>query len=122
MARTPRGDRAPTRPEPLDPFGRLSGRVEDDGDAVLLALSGEIDEDTSGALVLRLPQIAAAGSGDVVLDMAMVTFIDSSGLRALLDMKRRMTSDGRRLVMRNASGAVRRLMDLSVMGGLLGCE
>ncbi len=111
-----------THPEPFDPYGRLRGRVEAAGSGFRVALSGEIDEDTSGALLLRLPQIAAGSTGDVVLDMDMVSFIDSSGLRALLDLRRRMTSEGRRLLVRNASGPVRRLLELSGMDGLLSLE
>lgn len=87
-----------------------------------LALKGEIDEHTSAALLGRLPQIAALTDGDLVLDMAMVTFIDSSGLRALLDLKRRLNAQGRRLVLRDAGGPVRRLLELAGMDGLLGLE
>ena len=57
--------------------------------------------------------IGAAAAGDVELDMADVTFIDSSGLAAVIEGHLRLAPQGRRLVLVERSPAVQRLLDLS---------
>ena len=57
--------------------------------------------------------IGAAEVGDVELDMADVTFIDSSGLAAVIEGHLRLAPQGRRLVLVERSPVVQRLLDLS---------
>lgn len=70
---------------------------------------GELDEAT-GAELDRL----LSGRPDVTLiDLGEVSFVDSAGLRALLLASQRLAADGRALVIRRSSGAVRRVMRLA---------
>jgi anti-anti-sigma factor len=48
-----------------------------------------------------------------VLDLSAVDFVDSSGLRVLIDAHQRLTDDRRSLVLADPSPAVRRLFDIS---------
>ena len=48
-----------------------------------------------------------------MLDLASVTFIDSSGLRVLIDAHRRAEADGRVLVIVHPSPPVSRLFEIS---------
>lgn len=74
----------------------------------MFRLEGELDvAETDGFL-------AATGDvdgGDVVLDLRDLAFIDSSGVRALLQLADRM-DEGDLLILRNPVPAVRRVFDL----------
>jgi anti-anti-sigma factor len=80
-----------------------------------VAVSGELDL----ATVPRL-SAAVAEHGDakvLVLDMTATTFIDSTGVRALLQADRR--SAGSRLVVVAGDGPVRRVLELCELDGRL---
>jgi anti-sigma B factor antagonist len=72
------------------------------------ALVGEIDANTAG----RLTQ-AFDGPGDLVLDLSGVEFVDSSGLRVLIELHQNRSQAGGSLVLRTPSPAVRRLLEVS---------
>ena len=83
-----------------------------DGVAVL-RVEGEIDLLTAPELERALRDGAAAGD-TLEADLREVSFIDSTGLRLLLEARDRVTSAGGRLLLRIAQGgAVERLLVLS---------
>ena len=69
-------------------------------------LSGELDMATAP----RIAEIPPRRHGAVILDFTHVTFIDSIGIWALVNLVRGM--DGGTLVIRNASGNVKRTLEL----------
>lgn len=74
-----------------------------------IALEGEIDAHTA-------PQLANAlrgRSGLVTVDMSGVEFVDSSGLRVVIEAHQGFERDGGRLVLSNLSPAVQRLLEIS---------
>lgn len=77
-----------------------------------LRLVGDVDAAGVDALVAELDPLPGTDS-DVIIDLAEVTFIDSSGLRTLVEAHQRADHAGRRLVMADPSVAVRRLFDIS---------
>src|SRR5215217_1839092 len=82
-----------------------------------LVVSGELDL----ATVPRL-SAAVAEHGDakvLVLDMTATTFIDSAGVRALLQADGRSAGSGSRLVVVAGDGAVRRVLELCQLDGRL---
>jgi anti-sigma B factor antagonist len=67
----------------------LTVDLRDDGDRSVLALTGELDLDSVGQLRQRAQeQVAAGRCQTLTLDMAGLTFIDSSGLGLLIDLRR----------------------------------
>ena len=76
-----------------------------------LIATGEIDAHSVPALVAALDPLP--GDGDVSLDMSAVDFMDSSGLRVLIDAHQRATVDGRRVVLVRPSKAVHRVIEIS---------
>jgi anti-anti-sigma factor len=83
----------------------------DEVETVLVA-RGEIDMATVDELRRGLRRLVeSAGERNVVVDLADVTFIDSSGLEALVRAEPRGTAS--RLVLRSASPAVRRLLEVT---------
>ena len=79
-------------------------------------LSGEIDaasaSDLAAAISPRTP-------GRATLDIAEVSFMDSSGLRVLVEASLRARNDGGSLVLLNPQHAIRRLVILSGLAGHL---
>jgi len=81
-----------------------------------LSLSGEIDAHTAPRVADAL---AGTGSTVVDVDMSGVEFVDSSGLRVLVEAHQRLESSGGVLRLVDASPAVRRLLQISGIDGYL---
>jgi anti-sigma B factor antagonist len=82
-----------------------------------VVVSGELDLATAPRL-----SAAVAEHGDaklLVLDMNATTFIDSTGVRALLQAERHSLGSGSRLVVVAGDGAVRRVLELCGLDGRL---
>ncbi|MGF1597964.1 MAG: STAS domain-containing protein [Acidimicrobiales bacterium] len=84
-------------------------------DPATLLLDGEIDLHTAGEFRHHLTVLDA--SADNVVDLARVSFIDSSGLRAFIEAHRRHGETGGRPVLRQPSDVV---VSLFTMTGLIG--
>lgn len=83
-------------------------------------LDGEIDMATADDLS-ELLQGERTNADPIELDFSGVTFMDSSGLRALLEGAGR--SDPKHpLVILNPSAQVQRVLDISIPGGTPGLE
>jgi anti-anti-sigma factor len=92
------------------PFGARS--QEKDGVATI-ALSGELDLAAVPTLTENLAPFEGNGVSTIVLDLQDLTFIDSSGLLALLEARRRAMSNAHRLLLSGPSPAARRLIELT---------
>lgn len=76
-----------------------------------ISVHGELDIATADELERELR--AAVSCGDVVLDLRAVSFMDSSGLRALLVASREAREAGRRLLVLPGSGQVLRVIEMA---------
>ena len=74
---------------------------------------GELDIATAPELERELTAVVAAPGGDIVLDLRSVTFIDSSGLRAVLVASRSAVDASRRLIVVPGDGQVLRVIQLA---------
>lgn len=72
----------------------------------VLVLSGEIDMAAASALANGLGDLVGAESTTLTLDVAQVTFVDSTGIRFLLQLLR----DGRPVVLLDAPDHMQRLL------------
>jgi anti-sigma B factor antagonist len=59
------------------------------GAAARLAILGELDMRTTEQLLNSLDEQLAAGASEVTLDLSELSFMDSSGLRLLIDLHNR---------------------------------
>ncbi len=75
-----------------------------------VALQGEIDAHSAPTLAQRFHTLPA---GDIVIEMAEVTFMDSSGLRILIDLQQRADEASQRLVLDSPSQSVVRLLEVA---------
>jgi anti-anti-sigma factor len=83
-------------------------------------LEGELDMATADDLSQLLRDASTTG-GPIVLDFSGVSFMDSSGLRALLERAGKPNGNGP-VVILNPSDQVRRVLEISIPGGTPGLE
>ncbi len=80
-----------------------------------LVLAGEIDSYTAP----ELADLLAKHQDVDAVDLRDVTFIDSSGLRVIVEAHQRRAEEERVLVLRSPSQAVQRLLEISGVAGHL---
>lgn len=81
---------------------------------LIATLCGDVDIANAGLLVdAVIAETETAPAPGVVLDFAGVPFMDSSGLRAVLEISRRLEEDAAGLVLLNPVSAVRQLLTLA---------
>lgn len=95
-------------------------RSERTGDTVRLHLSGEIDMVTATVLEASLSKAECDPAFGIVVDLEKVTFMDSSGVHALLRAADRASHSGIQFAVVNASPRVARVFQLTRSGHLLG--
>jgi anti-sigma B factor antagonist len=83
------------------------------GDSDRCRVVGELDLASAPALRDHLAEM----DGDIELDCSGVSFIDCSGLSALVDAQRTCQAAGVRLVLVDPSRCVTRLVDLAGLSG-----
>jgi anti-sigma B factor antagonist len=86
-----------------------------DAGGIELKLTGELDLETTPALDEQLARINGSHGGRLLVDLGGVEFMDSTGLAAIVRAQRAATSSGHTLLLRRATGQVRRLFDLTGM-------
>ncbi|HET6952599.1 MAG TPA: STAS domain-containing protein [Acidimicrobiales bacterium] len=96
-------------------------QVAAEGPDLVARVSGELDLAVRAQLVARVSDALSAADppGRLVADLGDVTFCDSSGLAALLDLQRVATDTGFRLMLRDVPPQVARLLDLTDVDGWL---
>lgn len=100
---------------------RCGLRVRHDGDtAVVVDPHGELDVATAPRLNLTLTELRADGVRQVTVDLAHVTFLDTAGLRVLLECDRLLRARGGALTLVNASARIVRLLHVTRTAHLLG--
>jgi anti-sigma B factor antagonist len=87
-----------------------------------LRVGGEIDVFTAPTLAASLAELTATPSARVEIDLDGVTFIDSTGLRVLIEADRRMRDRESVLALVRPSRAVSRLLELTALGDWLTVE
>jgi anti-sigma B factor antagonist/stage II sporulation protein AA (anti-sigma F factor antagonist) len=100
---------------PDDP---LALDVRRDGPATRIVATGALD--LASAAELRTAAYEASdGARDVVLDLRGLTFIDSSGLGTLLNLRGELRREGVRMVVDTEDGPIRRALESTGLGELL---
>jgi anti-anti-sigma factor len=79
----------------------------------LLTVSGAVDLQTRGELLRAGRQALATGSGALVLDLGAVSFVDSTGIGALIELGHDAADSGGGLVLRNPSKRVVRILEVT---------
>lgn len=90
----------------------LSVRGERRGDTHYVEPVGELDIATAELLEAELRTAEESDADTIMLDLSGLAFIDSTGLRVVLDFNERCGGDAGRLRVIAGSPAVERLLDI----------
>src|SRR5215212_4904587 len=85
----------------------------EEGEAARLELRGELDMATAPVLERVIKTAARSHPDRIVLDLSGLSFVDVSGLRAILDAARSARRDGRSVVITNPMPHIVRLLELT---------
>jgi anti-sigma B factor antagonist len=91
-----------------EPIATFRASAHEAGSEVVVVAEGELDLVGAPRLLDAIP----GGSGPVVLDLAGVQFMDSSGLRSLLEARQSCIDAGRPFAIARPSAAVSRVLEL----------
>jgi anti-sigma B factor antagonist len=91
--------------------------VADGDDARVVSLHGQLD--LANADRVRDVLTGGVSGSRVVVDLADLSFVDSSGVAALLAARGEITEAGHGFELRGAKGIVRRVFDVTGLASLL---
>lgn len=97
----------------------LQLQVSDEGSVTRLSLGGELDLDGVGAIERTIRRLLPESS-DVVVDLERLRFIDSTGIRMLLEIKRSFTARGSDVAFTPGGPQVQRVFAVSGVERVLG--
>jgi len=89
------------------------------GTTSCVRVAGELDVATAGLMEDGLTLATDAPGTHLVVDAARLTFIDAAGLGVIVLANKRLAASGGEMVVRGASGIVRRVFELTGLTGLL---
>lgn len=87
----------------------------------VVALSGEVDADNCAEVSKGLLAEARIAP-NLELDISGLTFLDSSGISALLQVKSDLQADGHDLILISPTNSVRRVLEITGLLGVFGLE
>jgi anti-sigma B factor antagonist len=91
----------------------LDVTTQDSGGQVTISLKGELDLSSVGKVQEELGRVEAEGPALLVLDLSSLTFLDSTGLRAVVTADERARENGRRFVVVRGPDAVQRVFTIT---------
>jgi anti-sigma B factor antagonist len=102
-----------------DELNELDIAADINDDLARVEVSGELDISSSPRLIAAVRDLAQPPVRRVDLDTMGVTFIDSTGVRALIVARSEAARGGVDLVLVNPSRAVSRVVEMTGLAGLL---
>ena len=109
----------PLRAGDVTELGGLTILSEREGDIHTIGLSGELDLATAEGVRAELDRVEGGDARSIVLDLSGLTFMDSTGVRLLVQAHLRSTADSERLTLLRGQAAVQRVLQLSGVDVLL---
>jgi anti-anti-sigma factor len=95
--------------------GKLTVHSERDGIMHTVRLQGELDLATAEKLERELLRVEGSDAQSIVLDLSALTFIDSTGVRLIIQAAARSRADSQRLALLRGPRAVQRVFELTGM-------
>lgn len=115
---TPR-QRDVTRAGELIELGELKMRSAREGETHTICLFGELDLATAADVEQELERVEATDATAIVLDLSGLTFMDSTGVRLVVNAHTRSRAEHHSLTLLRGQAAVQRVMELSGVDELL---
>jgi anti-anti-sigma factor len=104
--------RPAVEPDP-DGWRRFKCRVEPHRDELWFAAEGELDLETSAELRAQFTQHMDRGFPTLVLDLRAVSFVDSTGLRTVIEAQKAARARGIGFALMPGPPGVQRLFELT---------
>ena len=95
--------------------GRLTVHSERDGIMHTVRLEGELDLASAEQLERELLRVERSDALSIVLDLSALEFIDSTGVRLIIQADARSRADSHRLALLRGPRAVQRVFELTGM-------
>jgi anti-sigma B factor antagonist len=92
---------------------RFECLVEPDRDQVVVRPQGELDMATVPQVDEQVRELVESGFKKVVIDLGSLTFLDSTGIRMLLQWTATADTDGIDFALLPGTGAVERVLDIT---------
>jgi anti-sigma B factor antagonist len=102
--------------------GSLAIRRTKDGSRLVLVLCGELDLGSAPVLESELSNPVAASYRHIVVDLTQLAFMDSRGLRALVQAHKTAQSSHKAFSLRRGGRQVQRLFDVTGRSALFTFE
>jgi len=93
--------------------GQFSATVQTENGEVVVEVRGELDEHTAPRLRETLGELATQDIASLSLDLGQMTFIDSTGLGALVGALKRSRAAGGDVTLKHPSTATRKVLELT---------
>jgi anti-sigma B factor antagonist len=100
-------------------LGRLTMSSEREGDMHTIVLAGELDVAAADRVQHELERVEASDALSIVVDLSGLTFMDSTGVRLLIQAQARSRADSDRLLVLRGPGPVQRVFELCGVDDLL---
>jgi anti-anti-sigma factor len=94
-------------------------RIVRNGERIQIVPCGELDIATTPQLERAIAEATADAAAELVLDLRQLTFMDSTGLRALAQANSRAEEAGVSLSIVRGPRQIERVLEISGLGGLL---
>ncbi len=85
-----------------------------------ICIGGEIDFSVSPEVREKLIEFSEKTQGDIILDLASLQYIDSSGLAVLIELRKKLNTKKRAIVITEVSSQVEKIFTLTQIGSLFG--
>lgn len=99
--------------------GPLTIRSRRQEDEHVVALCGELDLGGVEAVQDEMRRVEQTDAGRIIVDLSALEFMDSTGLRATLQIYARSSTDGNRVVFLRGGPVVQRLFEITGTEGRL---
>jgi anti-anti-sigma factor len=100
-------------------LGMLTVRSERDGDTHVIALAGELDLVSAAAVDRELRRVEATDADAILVDLSGLQFVDSTGIRLLIETQQRSRWDPGRLALKRPPARVLRVFAIAGIDELL---
>jgi len=91
---------------------------EKNGNVFVLGMSGRIDMEGTNMLVERITKILDAGERYILLDFTHVAYLNSSGIRALILLAKRLANSDGKLILAAVSDPIQQVLKISGLGSI----
>jgi anti-sigma B factor antagonist len=91
---------------------------EKSGEVLVLGLSGQIDREGARIFLQRITQILDSGQQYLVIDFTGVTYINSTGLSALILVAKRLGKSGGKFILAGVIDPIQKVLKISGLATL----